>query len=144
MTNLVAFVAGLVFALGLGIGGMTQPPRVIGFLDVDGAWDPTLAFVMLAAVAVYATAFRVAMRRGRPRYATRFALPTRQDVDARLIGGAAVFGVGWGLAGLCPGPALTALGGGEPSAVLFVGAMLCGMALADVSWQRRAAEVGVR
>jgi uncharacterized membrane protein YedE/YeeE len=138
MTGGVAFLVGLVFALGLGIGGMTQPPRVLGFLDVTGAWDPTLAFVMVAAVLVHGVGVRLAARRAHPVYAPAFALPTRRDITARLIGGAAVFGIGWGLAGLCPGPALTALGGVRPGAVLFVLAMLAGMVLAGLSEPRPA------
>lgn len=138
MTGLIAFLVGLVFALGLGVGGMTQPPRVLAFLDVAGAWDPTLAFVMAAAVAVYAVAARVAGHQAHPVYAATFALPTRRDIDPSLVGGAALFGVGWGLAGLCPGPALTSLGSGAPAALLFVVAMLAGMMLATRS-QRRVA-----
>lgn len=130
MTNLIAFLSGLVFALGLGIGGMTQPPRVLAFLDVAGAWDPALALVMAGAVAVYAGAARLATRLGQPIYAAAFALPARRDLDLPLVGGAALFGIGWGLAGLCPGPALTALASGTPAAVLFVLAMLGGMLLA--------------
>jgi uncharacterized membrane protein YedE/YeeE len=126
-TNAVAFVVGVTFALGLGIGGMTQPARVLAFLDVAGGWDPTLAFVMLGAVAVYAAAFPIVMRRGRPILGGAFALPSRRDVDGRLVGGARVFGIGWGLAGLCPGPGLTALASGEPRALLFVAAMTTGI-----------------
>ena len=129
MTNLVAFVVGFTFALGLGLGGMTQPARVLAFLDAAGAWDPSLAFVMFGAVAVYGLAFPIVMRRGRPVFAARFGVPTRRDLDGELLTGAALFGVGWGLAGLCPGPALTALASGEPRALLFVAAMLTGMAL---------------
>lgn len=129
MTNVVAFVVGLVFALGLGLGGMTQPARVLGFLDAAGAWDPSLAFVMAGAVAVYGATFPLVMRRGRPVFAATFGVPTRRDVDARLVAGAAIFGVGWGMAGLCPGPALVALASGTPRIVLFVGAMLAGMAV---------------
>lgn len=128
MRNVVAFTVGIAFALGLGIGGMTQPARVQAFLDVTGAWDPSLAFVMLGAVALYGAAFPAVMRRERPVFAATFGVPTRRDVDARLVGGALVFGVGWGLAGLCPGPALTALASGEPRVLLFVAAMVTGIA----------------
>ncbi len=127
MIPVVALVVGLVFALGLGLGGMTQPARVRAFLDVAGDWDPSLAFVMLGAIAVYATAFPIVMRRPRPVLAASFQVPSRRDVDGRLVAGALLFGVGWGLAGLCPGPALTALASGESEAVLFVAAMLGGM-----------------
>lgn len=129
MSGFVAFLVGLAFALGLGLGGMTQPARVLGFLDVTGDWDPSLAFVMLGAVATYAVAFRLVRQRARPLLASDFVLPARRDLDANLLVGALVFGVGWGLAGLCPGPALTALGSGEPAALRFVGAMFAGIAV---------------
>ena len=132
MTNLAAFVVGVSFALGLGIGGMTQPARVLAFLDVAGRWDPTLAFVMLGAVTLYGIAFPLVMRRARPLCGGTFAVPTRRDVDGRLVGGALLFGVGWGLAGLCPGPALTALASGEPRALLFVAAMVAGIAVHEM------------
>lgn len=128
MRGVVAFGCGALFALGLGIGGMTQPSRVLAFLDVLGDWDSSLAFVMLGAIAVYATVYRLAVRRDRPVLAAAWDLPARRDVDARLVTGAALFGVGWGLAGLCPGPALTALASGEPAVLLFVAAMLAGIA----------------
>jgi uncharacterized membrane protein YedE/YeeE len=127
--GLVAFLVGVTFALGLGVGGMTQPTRVLAFLDVAGDWDPSLAFVMAGAVGVYAVVFRIARRRGRPILAPAFSLPTRTGVDASLIGGALVFGIGWGLAGLCPGPALTSLATATPSAVFFVVAMLVGIGM---------------
>ena len=127
MALLTAFVAGLLFAVGLGVGGMTQPAKVFGFLDVAGKWDPSLAFVMLGAIAVHATAMRGILGRRTPLFAVRFALPTRRDVDARLVAGAALFGAGWGLVGYCPGPAVTALGGGVPTAAIFVPAMVAGM-----------------
>lgn len=136
MSRLVAFVAGVAFALGLGIGGMTQPTRVLAFLDFAGDWDPSLALVMLGAVLVFAVAFRLGGRRGHPVLAPTFALPTRRDVDARLVAGAVVFGVGWGLGGLCPGPAVTSLASGEPEALLFVAAMLAGMGAHIVIDQR--------
>ena len=132
MAQLAAFVAGLLFAAGLGVGGMTQPAKVVGFLDVAGDWDPSLAFVMLGAIALHAAMVRRILRRPAPLFAPRFALPTRQEVDARLVIGAALFGVGWGLVGYCPGPAVTALGGGVPAAVVFVPAMVAG------TWVHRA------
>lgn len=138
MTRVVAFLVGVLFALGLGLGGMTQPPRVLGFLDVAGDWDPTLAFVMFAAVAVYAVAARIAAGRSHPRYAATFSMPTRRDIDTRLVAGAATFGVGWGLAGLCPGPALTSLGSGETAAFVFVAAMLVGLRAAGMREARPA------
>ena len=100
--NVVAFACGFVFALGLGIGGMTQPTRVLAFLDAAGDWDPRLALVMLGAIAVYAPVYRLALRRGRPVLAAAFELPIRRHIDGRLIAGALVFGIGWGLAGAPP------------------------------------------
>jgi uncharacterized membrane protein YedE/YeeE len=126
--NAVAFGCGALFAVGLGIGGMTQPSRVLAFLDVAGEWDPRLAIVMLGAIATYAPAYRLAIRRERPMLAPAFVLPAARNVDARLVAGAALFGVGWGLGGLCPGPALTSLASGEPAALVFVSAMLAGIA----------------
>jgi uncharacterized membrane protein YedE/YeeE len=126
-----AFVSGALFALGLGMGGMTQPAKVIGFLDVAGPWDPSLAFVMLGAVGVYGIAFPLIRRRARPALSSAFSIPGRRDVDARLIGGAALFGVGWGLAGYCPGPGIVSLVTGATPVVVFVSAMLVGMRAAD-------------
>jgi uncharacterized membrane protein YedE/YeeE len=111
---------------------MTQPAYVLAFLDVSGDWDPRLALVMLGAIAVYAPVYRLALRRGRPLLTPVFDLPVRQSIDAPLVAGALLFGVGWGLAGLCPGPALASLASGEPAAVVFVAAMLVGMTLARV------------
>ena len=130
--GVVAFACGVTFALGLGMGGMTQPSRVLAFLDVAGDWDPRLALVMFGAIAVYAPAYRLALRRGRPVLALAFDLPTRRSIDGSLVTGALLFGIGWGLAGLCPGPALTSLASGEPVAVLFVAAMLVGIVLSRV------------
>ena len=122
-------VSGAIFGAGLAIGGMTNPARVRGFLDLFGKWDPTLAFVMGGAVAVMAIAWRVREGMDRPLFGERFSLPDRSDLDARLIAGAALFGVGWGIAGLCPGPAVATLALAPMSAVPFVLAMLAGMAL---------------
>jgi uncharacterized membrane protein YedE/YeeE len=127
-TLATAFISGALFAGGLGIAGMTRPAKVIGFLDVTGNWDPSLAFVMLGAIGVYAACYRVALRRGAPVLAPQFRLPTRRDIDARLIGGAATFGFGWGIAGFCPGPAVTALASGHAAPATFVVAMLAAMA----------------
>ena len=122
-----AFAVGLLFGLGLHVSGMADPAKVLAFLDVTGRWDPSLAFVMAGAVAVSATGYFVARRRGRPLLASRLEIPTRRDLDPRLIAGAAVFGLGWGLAGLCPGPALTLLTVAPAQAVTFVVAMVVGM-----------------
>lgn len=113
-------VAGLVFALGLGVAGMTKPAKVLGFLDLFGAWDASLAFVMVGAIAVYAVAFRAVRGRAAPLFDDRFHLPTRKDLDLRLVLGAALFGVGWGLAGYCPGPGLVAAATGSPGGLAFV------------------------
>lgn len=123
------FIAGLVFALGLGISGMTLPSKVLGFLDVTGAWDPSLLFVMGTAIPVYALAHRLSVRAARPLLAASFPNLPRQPVDRNLVLGAMLFGAGWGIAGVCPGPALVNLGGGAPGAALFVVAMMGGMAL---------------
>lgn len=128
--RLVPLAAGLLFAVGLAVSGMTQPAKVVGFLDVLGAWDPSLAFVMLGAVAVYLAAYRgIALKAHRPLFAERFSFPTRSDIDLPLLAGAAIFGVGWGLSGFCPGPALVSFGAGIGSARWFVPAALAGMAL---------------
>ena len=133
MSRLLSFVAGLLFAAGLVLGGMTRPGKVIGFLDVTGAWDPSLAFVMGGALVVYAIAFRV--RRERPLLAPEFDIPTRADLTPRLFVGAGLFGIGWGLVGFCPGPAVVAVGAGMSEAVLFVPSMIAGMVLFRV-WDR--------
>jgi uncharacterized membrane protein YedE/YeeE len=125
----VAALAGAVFAIGLVVSGMTVPARVTGFLDVGGAWDPTLALVMLGAIAVYAPIARIVQRRARPLLSERFHWPTQHGLDARLLVGAAIFGVGWGLSGYCPGPALTSIGSGATSALVFVAAMIAGIAI---------------
>ena len=125
-----AFGSGLVFAIGLGISGMTRPVKVIGFLDFFGAWDASLAFVMIGAIAVYFVAHRWAKTKMRaPLLAPAFALPQRADLDPWLIVGAAIFGAGWGLGGFCPGPAITSVVSGAPGVLIFVGAMAAGMYL---------------
>lgn len=129
-TFVLAAIAGALFAAGLTVGGMTIPAKVIGFLDVGGAWDPQLAFVMASAIAVYGAFLRIIRRRQRPLFDDRFHWPTAREIDARLVGGAALFGVGWGLSGYCPGPALTSLVGGASSVLVFVIAMLGGIAAA--------------
>lgn len=126
---IVALLAGLVFGIGLIVSGMVNPAKVIGFLDVAGDWDPTLALVMGGALAVSIPCFRWARGRERPIWSSKFQWPSKQDLDARLLSGAAIFGIGWGLAGICPGPAITALNSGLPPVLLFVGAMLAGSAL---------------
>jgi hypothetical protein len=133
MNALAAFAAGLVFGIGLILSGMTDPGKVIGFLDLAGRWDPSLAFVMGGAILVGYFSFAFAGRRGRTFLGGALQLPTRRDIDARLVAGSVVFGIGWGLAGFCPGPALVALGAGIDQAALFVAAMLAGMVIYDTA-----------
>jgi len=121
---LVGLVAGSLFGAGLVVGGMTDPARVQGFLDFTGHWDPTLAFVMGAAVVVHSLAYLLVKRRPAPVFATSFQIPSRKDIDARLLLGAALFGLGWGLGGFCPGPAITSLPSGGLSVLVFVVALL--------------------
>ena len=133
----VAAAAGALFGAGLLVSGMTQPAKVIGFLDVTRGWDPSLAFVMGGAVAVYGLAFRW-IRRGRtePWFDGMFHLPTRRDIDAPLLIGSALFGIGWSLGGLCPGPGLVAAAAGSATGLAFVGAMLAGMLIQHQSARR--------
>ncbi len=126
---LVALLSGILFGLGLAISGMVNPAKVVGFLDLFGAWDPTLAFVMGGALLVTIPAFRLVLRQPRPLFDMQFRVPARTDIDGRLVGGAVLFGVGWGLAGLCPGPAITALVTGILPVFGFVAAMVAGAAL---------------
>lgn len=125
----VALLSGALFALGLAISGMVDPAKIIGFLDIAGDWDPTLAFVMGGALLVTIPAFRLILKRSRPVLADNFSLPTKKDLDTRLLGGAVLFGIGWGLSGFCPGPAVTALASGLSPVFAFVAAMITGMAL---------------
>lgn len=127
--TLVPLVSGTIFGAGLTLGGMTDPARVRSFLDIAGDWDPTLAFVMGGAVLVMALAWVMQRQMLRPFFAEGFALPDRNDLTPRLIGGSALFGIGWGIAGLCPGPGFAALAIEPMSAVIFVAAMLGGMLL---------------
>ena len=143
MAALIALLAGLVFGIGLLMSGMTDPAKVQGFLDLFGRWDPSLAFVMGGAIMVAIGAFTFAKRRaaaGRSSWSGEpIALSASNTLDARLIGGGVLFGIGWGLAGFCPGPALVALSSGFAPALWFVPAMLAGMALHDAVARRRAA-----
>ena len=124
-----AFFIGLLFALGLGISGMTDASKVFNFLNLAGDWDPSLAFVMVGAIGVHLGSYRWILKRKRPAFADRFALPTRTDINSQLVLGAAVFGVGWGLGGFCPGPAVASLAGLDPAVAVFVAAMVGGMLL---------------
>ncbi len=123
---LAALALGSLFGVGLTVSQMVNPAKVIGFLDVAGHWDPSLAFVMGGALLITLPAYALARRRGTPLLGGAFALPTRRDIDGRLVGGSVLFGLGWGLAGFCPGPALASLGLGESATYPFVAAMLAG------------------
>lgn len=125
---LTAFVTGVIFAIGLGVAGMTLPQKVQAFLDVAGAWDPSLALVMIGAIAVYMPAHWLIVRRERPVLESRFSLPSARELEPRLLVGAGLFGVGWGLSGLCPGPATVAVVTLKPEIVAFFASMLAGMA----------------
>lgn len=142
MLNLTSLLAGLVFGLGLLVSGMANPAKVLGFLDLAGAWDPSLAFVMAGAIGVGVPAFFAARARTRSLLGAAMQLPSARQIDRRLVGGSLLFGVGWGVAGFCPGPALVALGLGEMKALVFVAAMLLGMGLfewLEASARRKAA-----
>ncbi len=143
MSFLVNLSLGLLFGLGLVISGMADPAKVLNFLDLVGIWDPSLAFVMGGAVIVAFIGYRLVLTRERPVSGSTFHLPTRNDIDARVIAGPAIFGIGWGLGGFCPGPALTALGLGATGTIAFVPAMIAGMwaarLLADNRMQARTA-----
>ena len=133
MNAISAFAVGLLFGMGLIISGMTDPSKIIGFLDIAGAWDPSLAFVMGGAILVGFVAFRFARRRTMSFLGGAMHIPTARQIDRPLILGGLAFGVGWGLAGYCPGPAVVALGAGQDQAVVFVIAMLAGMALYETA-----------
>jgi uncharacterized protein len=142
-TTVVAAFTGALFAAGLVVSGMTQPAKVVGFLDVFGSWDPSLAFVMAGAIAVHLVATRWILRRPAPVLENRFRLPTVTTIDFRLLAGGAIFGVGWGLAGYCPGPAVTAAAAGNVITLVFAAAMLTGMAVHD-ALRARAEHSGAR
>ena len=137
MTVFVSLLAGLVFGLGLIVSGMADPAKVLGFLDIGGAWDPSLAFVMAGAIAVGSLAFAVASKRTLSFLGATMKLPQSRDIDRRLVIGSVVFGIGWGVAGFCPGPGLVALGMGEFKALIFVVAMLVGMVVFELLERRR-------
>jgi uncharacterized protein len=132
MRPLASLLAGIVFGLGLVISGLANPAKVLNFLDVAGAWDPSLAFVMAGAVVTTGLGYRLVLAQPKPAFDACFHLPWSTAIDGRLLAGAAVFGVGWGLAGYCPGPAITALPLFNPSTLVFVTAMLVGMRLGPI------------
>lgn len=139
MRTFAAFLAGLLFGIGLLLAGMANPAKVLGFLDLAGGWDPSLALVMVAAIGVALPFFTWARRQDRALLGGVMQLPQRRDLDGRLIGGSLLFGVGWGIAGICPGPALVTFAAGYWQGALFCLAMLAGMALhAGFEWQREA------
>ena len=134
--HLPPLLSGLLFGAGLALGGMTNPARVRGFLDIFGDWDPTLAFVMGTALLVMAVAWRFVPRMQHPLFAEKFALPDRSDLTPKLIAGSMLFGMGWGIAGLCPGPGLAVLAIAPGKALIFVAAMLAGMLLQRLVFER--------
>ncbi len=138
-SHITAFVAGLIFGLGLLLAGMANPAKVLAFLDIAGNWDPSLALVMGGAIPVSAIGFYLTRHRSGPVFGASFQLPTNTQLDKRLVLGALGFGVGWGLAGFCPGPALVALGTGSLKAIVFVAAMLSGMVIFEMMEKRKSA-----
>ena len=136
MGKLTAFLAGLVFGLGLLLAGMANPAKVLGFLDLTGAWDPSLALVMAAAIGVAVLPLTWAKRRSRSLLGAPMQLPVKRELDRRLIGGSLLFGIGWGIAGICPGPAVAILLTGHWQVLLFVAAMLLGMLLFEALERR--------
>lgn len=138
MALLTSLIAGIVFGLGLLVSGMADPAKVLSFLDIAGRWDPSLGLVMVSAIAVGSVAFAIAARRTRSLIGIEMKLPSTRRIDLRLVSGSVLFGIGWGLAGFCPGPALVALGMGLPKALAFVVAMLAGMLVFAVVERRKA------
>lgn len=138
-----AFLGGGLFGVGLAISGMTQPAKIVGFFDFFGSWDPSLAFVMLGALLVYTPVYRWAVRTWQhPIWAPSFSLPTRRDIDGRLVVGSAIFGIGWGLGGYCPGPAFTSVGAGSKEALTFGAAMLVGVGVYQLFMRAREGRTG--
>ena len=127
MQIIASLIVGIIFGLGLVISGMADPAKVINFLDVFGTWDPSLAFVMGGAIAVTLPGYALLKKRSAPLFAESFQFPTKTDLDPRLLGGAAIFGIGWGLGGFCPGPAFVSLGMPSDEVLVFVVAMIVGM-----------------
>ena len=126
-SHLVSLLSGLLFAVGLGVAGMTNPHKVLNFLDLFGDWDPSLALVMGGAILVYAPVYRKLKGEAAPKFAERFHWPTKKDIDAGLVLGSILFGIGWGIAGFCPGPAIVAATTGQPPVLAFFAAMVLGM-----------------
>ncbi|WP_424968315.1 DUF6691 family protein [Dinoroseobacter sp. S375] len=143
MRMLSFYLIGLVFGVGISLSGMANPAKVLNFFDIAGAWDPSLAFVMGGALVVTGLGYRLALRRATPVLAPRFQIPSRTGFDPRLLSGAAIFGVGWGIAGFCPGGALPALGTGRVEVALFVAALITGILLTRLTLDRRAGPSGL-
>lgn len=139
MRFVLTYLTGLIFGLGIVLGGMANPAKVLNFFDIAGTWDPSLAFVMGGALGVTALGYRFVLRRPSPRLTEVFHLPALRSIDARLVGGSAAFGLGWGLAGFCPGGALPAIGTGDPAVLTFTAAMVVGIVGARVVQARAAA-----
>ena len=139
MIIFASLLSGFVFGLGLIVSGMANPAKVLGFLDITGAWDPSLAFVMAGAIGVGFVAFRIARGRSASLLGAPMSLPTSQAIDRRLMAGSLLFGIGWGIAGFCPGPAFVALGFGATQAAVFIAAMLAGMLVFELFERRRLA-----
>ncbi len=127
--GLAALVVGFVFAIGLGVSGMTQPEKVIGFLDIFGSWDPSLIFVMVGGIVVHFATYKLIRKRGSPLLSTKWHVPTKKEITPALVIGATLFGVGWGLGGYCPGPAVTSLASFDAAPAIFVLSMIAGMIL---------------
>lgn len=143
ITNLISFSIGLIFAVAFALGGVTQPGTIVGFLDFFGDWQPQVMLVMGGAVTVTFLLYRLSFRRSRPLFAPKFSVPTRRDIDGRLLGGAAIFGAGWGLVGYCPGPALASVASGSVSLYLWLAFLVAGMLLFkiwDRAWQARSSK----
>lgn len=138
MQIFIGLLSGLIFGAGLAVSGMVNPAKVLNFFDVAGTWDPSLAFVMAGALAVTMIGYRLALARSAPAYAPRFHVPAARQVDRRLIGGAALFGLGWGLSGFCPGPAIASLTTLSAQPVIFIAGMLAGMLFAKLPMLRPA------
>lgn len=124
-----AFLSALIFGLGLGVSGMTLPAKVIGFLDITGEWDPSLGFVMIGAIGVHSLSYRFIAKRESPVLTTKFQIPTRREIDSKLVVGSTLFGIGWGLGGFCPGPAIVAAASGHTAVLIFLTSMAAGIYL---------------
>lgn len=135
-SRITGLITGLIFGAGLSIGGMTDPARVLGFLDIFGQWDATLAFVMGGALVTTSLGYRWVLKRPAPLFGDSFHLPKRTDIDLPLVGGAGLFGIGWGLVGYCPGPALASLAAGQTGTLMFVVAMVLGLILGGYGRQK--------